>query len=55
MKLRQEVSKIFGVSFSKGSYRSKFKEIERLGGFTQKNIIETLILLLEREEEREEN
>lgn len=53
MKLNKQVSRIFNYGIAEGEYRAKFKELETAGRITTKQIIQLLILLLEREEQRE--
>ena len=55
MSIRQEVSAIFNYAIPKGGYRKEFRQLEKEGRISNKQIIEIIVLLLEKEEKREEN
>ncbi len=55
MSLRKDVSNILGYTIPEGRWKKAFKELQVDGRLTNKHIFEILVLLLEREENREEN
>lgn len=55
MSIRQDVSDILGFQVPPMGYKKKFEQLDRQGVISQKALIKILVLLLEREEERENN
>lgn len=51
--IRKDVSDIVGYTIPEGKWDQAFKELQVDGRITNKHIFEILVLLLEREENRE--
>lgn len=54
MNIRQEVSRILGFTIPEGEWDKSFSELDKEGRITKKHLIEILLLLLKREEAREQ-
>lgn len=54
MTIREQVSKIVGFHISKGRWDESFKELSQQGVISQKQLIEMVLVLLKREESRED-
>lgn len=54
MKIRKEVSNILGFSIPQGKWDKSFNELDKEGRIQKKQMLEIILLLLKREEEREE-
>ena len=48
-----DLSKHFGIPFTKDNWRARFAELDVRGAITQKTIIELLLLLIEKQIENE--
>jgi len=55
MNIRKEVSAILGFGIAEGAWDKAFRDLKNEGRITNKHIIQILIALLKREEERENN
>lgn len=55
MSIRRDISTILEFTIPKGEYRREFRQLQIEGRITTKHIVEILVLLIEREEEREGN
>jgi hypothetical protein len=53
MTLRQEVSKILGFTIPTGAWRSSFDLLQKEARILPKHLIQIILLLCEREEQRE--
>lgn len=51
--IRQEVSRILGYTIPEGAWDKSFKDLSKEGRITIKHVIEILIVLLKKQEERE--
>ena len=55
MSIRVEVSRILGYTIPEGEFEKAFRELDKDGRITKKHIIEILLLLIKKEQEREDN
>lgn len=55
MSIRIDISRILGFTIPEGEFEKSFRELDKDGRITKKHIIEILLLLIKREQEREEN
>ena len=53
MNIRKEVSAILGFGIMEGGWDKAFKDLQNEGRITNKHIVQILITLLKKEEERE--
>ena len=52
-KIRQETSNILGFTIPEGDWDNSFKSLDIEGRITKRHLIKILLLLLKREEDRE--
>lgn len=53
MKIRQEVSRILGFTIPEGKWDKSFDTLDKEGRVTKKHLLQILLLLLKKEEDRE--
>ena len=53
--IRKEVSEVLGYTIPEDGWQESFKSLQKEGRVTNKHILEIIVLLLEREEKREES
>lgn len=51
--IRKQIGKIIGEAIPEGKMREKVLQANMHGKFTERQILESLVILLEREDERE--
>ena len=55
MSIRKQVGKLLGYTIPEGTWSKSFNLLQKEGRITNRHLLEILVILLEREEEREQN
>ena len=55
MTIRKQIGKILGYTIPEDGWQESFDSLQKEGRITNKHILEIIVLLLEREEKREED
>jgi Ca2+-binding EF-hand superfamily protein len=53
MSIRVDISRVLGYTIPEDKFEQSFRELDKDGRITKKHIIEILLLLIKREQERE--